>query len=363
MNIVRYYPRAVTGDGGMTRAVRAAAEAAAAFGVRTTIVYDPHGAEALPVADTDTVRWRAVPHRGHDRLRAPVGLAAQLRDADLLVLHSAWTSQNVLAADVARHTGVPYLLEPRGAYDPHIVRRHRPAKAAWWRAAERRLVDDAVAVHVFFDEEREHVRALGYGGPIIVAPNGVEPAGDLAADGSGGYVLWLGRFDPFHKGLDLLLGAVRALPASRRPQVRLHGPDWHGRKAEVQSMVSDMQLAPWVCVGEQLLGEAKRDALTRASCFVYPSRWEAFGNSVAEAASVGLPVLTTWYPLGRHLAERDAAVACMHSVAALAQGLDRVQQPDAPCMGANARRVVETTMQWEDTARRWVEQVTEVLGR
>ena len=44
-------------------------------------------------------------------------------------------------------------------------------------------------------------------------------------------VLWLGRFDPTHKGLDLLVDAVRSLAPHERPRVRLHGPDRRGGKA------------------------------------------------------------------------------------------------------------------------------------
>ena len=52
--------------------------------------------------------------------------------------------------------------------------------------------------------------------------------------GSGGYVLWLGRFDPEHKGLDLLLQALALLPSRERPTLRIHGPDWRGRKQKVR---------------------------------------------------------------------------------------------------------------------------------
>jgi len=355
MNVIRYYPRAVTGDGGMTRAVRAAAEAATRFGVRTTILYDGTGAASPP--DRPGVRWVAVRHRGPQRLRTPVDLAGHLRGQDVLVLHSAWSWPNVHAGEAARRIGLPYLLEPRGAYDPHIVGRHRLMKTAWWLLHERRLVRDAAAVHVFFDEERPHMRALGYEGPLVVAPNGVDPAGPVATDRRGGYLLWLGRFDPEHKGLDLLLGAIRALPARRRPQVRLHGPDWHGRKAVVRQMVADMCLDPWVHVGDQALGATKRDLLTAATAFAYPSRWEGFGNSVAEAAAVGLPVVTGWYPLGRYLASRGGAVACPHSVSALAAGIDQVMTADAADIGERGRSIVESTMTWDDVARQWADQV------
>lgn len=107
-------------------------------------------------------------------MKTPIGLANVLRHSDLLVLQSAWVLHNVRAAEAALRVGIPYLLAPRGAYDPKIVRRNRLLKRVWWTMFERRLVRQAAGIHVFFDAERSHVQALGYGGTVVVAPNGVE---------------------------------------------------------------------------------------------------------------------------------------------------------------------------------------------
>ena len=121
---------------------------------------------------------------------------------------------------------MPYVLAPRGAYDPHILRRKRLLKRAWWLAMEHPLLKHASAIHVFFESERAHLQALGYRGEIIVVPNGVDAQPGAQWDGgTSGHVLWIGRFDPEHKGLDVLLRGIAHLPSSRRPTVRLHGPD------------------------------------------------------------------------------------------------------------------------------------------
>src|SRR5436853_7577539 len=58
---------------------------------------------------------------------------------------------------------------------------------------------------------------------------------------TGGYVLWIGSFDPEHKDLDLLLQAIARLPSVRRPAVGLHGPDWRGRKQTRGAAQSNVQ--------------------------------------------------------------------------------------------------------------------------
>jgi glycosyltransferase involved in cell wall biosynthesis len=327
-------------------------------GAEVVVAYD---AGVDPPAHTD-VSWVPVRHRGRTGMRVPIGLEAALRGADLLILHSAWTLHNARAAAVAQRLSVPYIPAPRGAYDPSIVSRRRLTKKLWWLAIERRMLEGSLAVHVFFEEERAHLERLGYRGPTVVAPNGVEPPEGVCWDGgSGGYVMWMGRFDPEHKGLDILIEGVGKIPEDERPQIRLHGPDWRGRKPEVSDMVARLGLGRWVSVCDPVHGEAKWTTLSRATGFVYPSRWEGFGNSVAEACSIGLPTRTTPYPLGRFLEARGGALVTEASAQGLADGLRRLLDDDAPEIGRRGAKIVREEISWDAIGRSWLDQARALL--
>lgn len=360
MHIVRYYPRAVAGDGGITGAVRRWSDAFVRQGSTSVIAYLSGTGE--PPAQPPGVSWVPVHHVGFNGYQVPIGLRSVLGDADVLVLHSAWTSYNVAAAAVARQMRVPYILEPRGAYDPHIVARRPRHKRAWWRLLEEPLVKRARAVHVFFDEERPHLAALGFRGPVVVAPNGAgAPPGHEWDGGSGGYIAWLGRFDPEHKGLDLLLQGLARLPEARRLPLRLYGPDWRGRRQDVADMINTLGLADWVSIRPPVHGDVKYDVLSKARGFVYPSRWEAFGNSVVEAACLGVPLAVTQYPLGSYLAKRSAAVQGSTSPSGVADALYGVAQSDSGEMGARARRIAHHDFAWDTVAKAWIAQVEALL--
>lgn len=357
MKIVLYYPRAITGDGGMTNAVRTLAKGLADHGQRVTVTYDGPSVETA----SDGVEWRPVRHVGGRRLKVPVGLEQVVAGADVVVMHSAWVLHNAVAGAVARRHDVPYVLAPRGAYDPRIVSRKRALKKGWWQLLEKRLVDHAAGVHVFFDSERKHLEALGYRGVVVVAPNGVQtPPGVVWDGGSGGYVLWMGRFDPEHKGLDLLIRAVGLLAPEERPVVRLHGPDWRGRKPHVERLVTECGLQEWITIGPPVYEEDKWSLLRRARGFVYPSRWEGFGNSAAEAAAVGVPLLTTRYPLGCYLAERGAGFVADSTVEALAAGLRELCSADAARVAQKAVALMGEEFSWEAVSRSWCEQLLSI---
>lgn len=134
LNIVQYYPRALTGDGGVTGQIRRMSHSLRAFGAETKIICDI-GPEPTPTGDG--ICWARILHRRIAGRTSPHthGLAIALRVADVMFLNSAWTVQNVAAASVARSAGVPYIVAPRGAYDAHVRQRHRLVKDASWLRA------------------------------------------------------------------------------------------------------------------------------------------------------------------------------------------------------------------------------------
>lgn len=354
MRIINYHPRALVGDGGITNSVRRLSEALARAGAAPVIAYDGEGDPHVE----DGVEWLPWSHRGQGALRAPVRVGSAVVDADVVILNSAWTAGNVRVGALARRAGTPYILAPRGAYDPLIVGRRRLVKRVWWALFERRLVGSAAAIHVFFADQRDDLDPLGYDGPVVVAPNGVRvPEGRGWDGGSGDYVVYLGRFDPEHKGIDLLLEALALLPADQRPRLRLHGPDWRGGKPQVTELVERLGLTADAEVGDAVYGDDKWELIARSTGLVYPSRWEGFGNSLAEAAALGVPTLATPYPLARFLAARDACVLVDAEPVALAEGLRRLTGEGAATVGARARQVVADELGWDTVARRWIEQL------
>jgi glycosyltransferase involved in cell wall biosynthesis len=344
----------------MTLAVRRWSQHLAAAGAEVIIAHERQ-TDSSPSTDPG-VSWVELRHVGPDPLRGPSRIQDVLRGADVLVLHSGWVWHNVQAAAAARRAGVPYVLEPRGAYDPHIVKRRRRVKQAWWSVLERKVVERSLAIHVFFDAERAHLEAIGYTGPVIVAPNGVDPAnGDGWDGGTGGHLLWLGRFDPEHKGLDILVEAIGALPPSERFLLQLRGPDWRGRKASVTDLIERLDLGRWITVGNAVYGSDKRRLLTRARGFVYPSRWDACPNSLLEAVSLGIPSLATPYPLGRELAAGDAVVLADADPHALAQGLARLGSGEAAALGKRGAELSRRRFDWDRVAATWLKQVEALL--
>ena len=300
-----------------------------------------------------------VRHRFAGRTNIPTGLRALITSADLLVVHGGWTMRNVTACLDAVAVGVPYVVTTHGVYNEWVLDRGSTAKRTWNVLVERRHLRKALAIHLFYEQEMAGLKRLGVGTPSVIAPNGITAREDVRWDGgSGGYLLWLGRFDPVVKGLDILVRSLAQLPANTRPTLRLHGPDTQRGKAFVSSLVDNLRLERWVVLGDPIYGEEKWSTITRAAGCVYPSRWDTSPMAVAEAVGAGVPTLVADFPLGRTLAAEGAALMCERSPEGVAAGIERLLSSEGVEAGSRGVAVAAGRLSWDSVARSWLEQVS-----
>jgi glycosyltransferase involved in cell wall biosynthesis len=138
-------------------------------------------------------------------------------------------------------------------------------------------------------------------------------------------VLFLGRLSE-KKSPELLLEAFAKLPASlegKSLEMVFAGPDEGGMENRLKGLARERGVSERVRFAGAVFGEAKWAAYRDADVFVLPSQNENFGNTAAEAAAIGTPVIVTEScgvaPLlkdaGRIIAhEESALVAALHEL-------------------------------------------------
>lgn len=349
--VVHYYPRAFVGDGGVTAAMWSWATATAKQGVDVAVIYD--GGDSNRRSGVEPIH---VCHRGSGATRRPVNLAGALREGDLVVLHSGWTPHNQWAGHQASRAGVPFVVMPHGAYQAQILRRRAAAKRLA-RPFERALLHGAAAVHVFFPSETTLVHNMAPHAKVVVAATGFELS-DEVAQGGGGYIAWLGRYDIEHKGLDLLIDAVALMDPADRPTIRLRGRDSSNSRDQVQHLVVQRNLENYIEVGGPISGDAKHEFVRSADGYVHPSRWECHSIALLEFLGMGMPSLVS---SGAHISstlrEANAAIVADPSSESLAEGLLELSRyADTTTLGHNARQLVASKFNWPQA-------VSEFLGQ
>lgn len=299
------------------------------------------------------------------RLRSK--LESLVSESDVVHLHGVWDALLIRVSAACRARGVGYVVRPAGMLDPwSLGQRWLKKRLALWMGY-RRMLDEAMFVHVLNAHERAFIERLGLRSATEVIPNGTfrewleaPPArGRFRAAypklGDRPFVLFLARLH-YKKGLDYLAAAFRRI-AGRVPGVMLvvAGPD-EGARASFEAEVRASGLSDRVLLTGPLYGRSKLEALVDATCFCLPSRQEGFSVAVIEALAMGTPVVISEPCHFPEVAEAGAGLVVPLEAEALAAALERlvVDKPLRAKQSAAGVRLIREHYTWPTIAERCV---------
>lgn len=284
---------------------------------------------------------------------------------DVVHFHSIHVLRNVALGQWLHRAGIQYCVTPHGGLFPVALRRGRSRKLAMRLLFERVYLNDALFVHAVSPHEIDALRRYGVSSRVVVAPNGLPPdvtpeplrLADPSKAGSPARrtFTFIGRLDPWQKGLDLLVEAF-AEAGLGEAELVLVGPDWRGSRRSLARLAERRGVSGHVVFTGPAFGHERARLLAAADVFVHPSRWEGLSLSVLIAAAAGKPCLITREadPLGELERARGAEIveAGVASIAAGLKRLSSLDRFDLERMGTRARRAVEAHFTWPSAAAR-----------
>lgn len=178
------------------------------------------------------------------------------------------------------------------------------------------------------------------------------------------YILYLGRLDIFHKGLDVLLDAFQQFSTSN-PAVSLRIAGAGKDAGALSQMVWRSPVAERIAlVGSVSEGE-KRSLLSGARMVVMPSRMEGWGLVAAEAMAAGAPLIAS---AAGSLPEvtggaSGAVLVPPGDPAELAAAMERLERDgdSRTALGARARDYARERYNWDRIAEQHYNLLREVL--
>lgn len=362
---------------GITSAVQGLSRALSREG-HTVVIYG-YGctAAATPMpADVQVIHFDAP----RNPFSAPPALRRRLQEnvdrLDLLVIHGMFNPPNIPVAACAASAGIPYVVCPHCPYDPVLLKKHGLRKAIYGLFFEKPALRRAAAVQVFCRKHAGLLQEYGIETPAIVVPNGFDPGEvprDIPAQTPPLFgdpkLLFLGRLDSHHKGIDLLIRAfARVLHAELIPPttvLTLVGPD-AGDNKYLQRLVADRQVESNVVFTGRVVDPGRWQILRSCDLFVLGSRYDGFAMAVTEAMLAAKPLLLSENTANADwIREAGCAWFVEPSIESLSAGLvdavrDRARWPE---MGARARQFAASRLTWNQAAGRAADQYAQVLER
>ena len=312
-----YYKPAVI-YGGPVQSVSALCEGLMQAGAQVTVLTtNANGAETLSVPLGQPVEVDGVPVYYYPRLGSRLAASyyyspgfkracqEQIKNFEVVYICGTWTYAMLAGATAALAAGVPFVVSPRGSFMTWSMRQRPLKKRAYLELVERRLINQAAAIHCTSSLEQQQLGIWGFRPPVFVIPNGLDttPFDRLPAKGplrralgvppDGTLSLFVGRLHK-EKRLDLMIAAFAEV-TQRLPDAHLLivGPEGDGSGKQAQEQVQALGLSHCVHFAGLLTGMPLLQTYADADLHVLLSHRESFAMVVAEAMAAVLPVLVT----------------------------------------------------------------------
>jgi glycosyltransferase involved in cell wall biosynthesis len=220
-------------------------------------------------------------------------LSRIVKNYDICHNHSIYLWPSWKASRLAKRSGVPVVISPRGMLVPELIAaRNSFIKSAWIRVVERRNFKRAAGIHFTSDLEADAAR---YYLPAslkrqAIIPNGVESEAEI--NHTPGFAkrdvaLYLGRIN-WKKNIGDLINSIACL---ENLKLIVAGPADQDELDKLNMLVRERNLGHRVTFCGAVDSQQKGKLLARAKALVLCSVNENFGNVVVEALAAGCPVV------------------------------------------------------------------------
>jgi glycosyltransferase involved in cell wall biosynthesis len=224
------------------------------------------------------------------------------RDSIICVnLHSVFTPINIGISKVVKSLNIPLCVTPQGGYHAYSFQRNYLKKKLFVLLFEKSFLRRMDYFFIHGKQEADFIKRYsaktcyvllnGFPEGRIKKPiynySDIIPAHKLK-------LLFLGRLDPLHKGLDLLIKSMSHLK-DIDVELTLIGPQFtEPASKSLQELISTLGLTEKVKLKEPVYKQAEKEELYATHhLFVHTSRWEGMPTGVIEALCYGMPVLVS----------------------------------------------------------------------
>lgn len=215
---------------------------------------------------------------------------------DVVAFEGFYSIQSARLSKELRQKKIPYFITPRGSLTIQALNN----ASKWKKKIAHWLWFDSFvkyAASIQFLTTQEYKDSISKCSHHFILPNGFSSPDTYKTDFfmEGIKVVFIGRLDTYHKGLDLLIDACLPIMDKLRAEhvtFDLYGPQRYDadklRNEFVKYKIDDV-----FSLKGETFGKAKENVLLNADAFILTSRFEGHPMGLIEALAYGVPALVT----------------------------------------------------------------------
>ena len=214
---------------------------------------------------------------------------------DIVVFQETYRKEYLTIAKELKKYNIPYITVPHGELGKEAQQKKHFKKVVANILFFNRFTKNAIAVQCLSQREFDGTK---FGCKKIIATNGIAIP-DIQKEyflEEGLKFIYIGRLDAYHKGLDIMVQAVRKqqnLLRDNKCTFEIYGPNILGRAEQLQEMIDTAGVADIIKQYGPISGEDKKNLILESDIFIQTSRFEGMPLGILEAMSYGIPCLVT----------------------------------------------------------------------
>lgn len=276
---------------------------------------------------------------------------------DIVIFHECYRLDYLSISKNLRKNKVPYIDMPHGELGEDAQSKKHLKKSVANILMFNKFTNQAIGIQCL---SRNELNRTHFGKRKILITNGVNiPDKEKSFFSEVGVrFVYIGRLDAFHKGIDLMIGAVSKIKnemITSDATIDIYGPDLKGRYENIKNLIDEAKVGEIIKLHREVSGIKKENILLNADVFIQTSRFEGMPLGVLEAMSYGLPCLVTeGTNLGDEVKDYSAGWHCENNIDSISEAiLKSIKDKEAFIkIGKNGRDFVKTNYSWSIIAKK-----------
>ncbi|WP_413305708.1 glycosyltransferase [Bacillus sp. 1P10SD] len=298
-----------------------------------------------------------------------------IREYDIVHIHGVFTLKNMYITKKIKELGIPYIITLHGNLMEEALKKSKIKKYIARKLIVDWALNNAEAIHVLAMEEKRSLEKIVDNKKVILIPNGLNMKNYKCITKNNIVpntfrILYLGRLDVIHKGLDLLIDSILLNPTFfRENNVKVDLVGNYSSKRDKRYFDNKIKNSPelndiLVFHGPKY-EEDKYEFFQKGDIFIHTSRYEGMPIAVLEAMSYGLPCLVT---IGSNMSDiinkSNSGIVSEFNKEEIFKALTKLvsmTKQELEKMGESGRLFLEENLSWNDIVDQYINEYNRIL--
>lgn len=292
-------------------------------------------------------------------------LKAPFNTPDIVVFHEIYIKEYLRLYKEIKKYKIPYVIIPHGELTTEAQKKKHYKKVIANLLMFNNFINGASFIQCLSQKEMDSTL---FGIKKFIGTNGINIPHKKKETFHKNCIkfVYIGRLDSYHKGLDLMIEAIRIdadLLRAHNCTFHLYGPDLNGRFKHVKNLISLASVEDIVFLSHEVSGKEKEKILLETDVFIQTSRFEGMPMGILEALSYGLPCLVTeGTTLSEFINNNNCGWSASNNSASIAESLKKViNNTDLLYqISNNARNMIFNYFTWDTISRNTLNKYNEI---